>query len=244
MKRYTTPAEPDGTHTIQVQVRHQCPIVSAGLRAILSVQPDIHISAEAHGALSPEDNCVLVADYESSVSAVRECLRGASDNAQPVPVLVLTYLAKAGAIRYAIESGVRGYVIQGGAASEVIEGVRLLSRGRFYLSPKAGRLEAEWLRRTPLTQREAEVLQVLASGSSDKAIARKLGIEVGTVKSHMRQLFQKLDVATRTQVVIKAMDLGLYDFPSMLEGEPSPAARGLADSTFPNLDLDRFWIPD
>jgi len=224
MTIYIPPAEPDSTHTIQVQVRHQCPIVSAGLRAILSTQPDIRISAEAHGAIPPAGNCVLVADYESSVSMVRERRRSAGDNTQPV--LVLTYHAKAGAIRYAIESGVRGYVIQGGAASEVIEGVRMLSRGRYYLSPMAGRLEAEWLRRTPLTPREAEVLQALASGSPDKVIARELGIQVGTVKSHMGQLFQKLEVSTRTQVVIKAMDLGLYDFPLMLEGSQSAPAAG------------------
>jgi DNA-binding NarL/FixJ family response regulator len=99
----------------------------------------------------------------------------------------------------------------------VIEGVRMLSRGRFYLSPGAGCVEAEWLRRTPLTPREAEVLQALASGSSDKGIARDLGIQLGTVKTHMKQLFQKLGVSTRTQAVIKAMDLGLYDLPLMPE---------------------------
>jgi DNA-binding NarL/FixJ family response regulator len=225
MNRHLILAEPASKHTIQVQVRHQCPFVSAGLRAILSAQPDIQLSAEAQGAIPPADNCVLVADYESSVSAVRErwC-----HGAQPLPVLALTYHTKAVAIRHAIESGVRGYVIQGGAASEVIEAVRMLSRGRYYLSPLAGRLEAEWLRRTPLTLREAEVLQALVSGSSDKVIARELGIQVGTVKSHMRQLFQKLDVATRTQVVIKAMDLGLTDFPPVLEERRDSVARAVA----------------
>jgi DNA-binding NarL/FixJ family response regulator len=60
-----------------------------------------------------------------------------------------------------------------------------------------------------LTQREADVLRVLASGGSDKVIARGLGIEVSTVKSHMKQLFHKLGVTTRTQAAIMAMDLGL-----------------------------------
>jgi DNA-binding NarL/FixJ family response regulator len=216
MQRHSIPAEQSTEHRIHVQVRHQCPFVSAGLRAILSTQPDIHLSAEAPGALTPADNCVLVADYASSVSALRESWCNAS-GAPPLPVLVLTSHAKAVAIRYAIESGVRGYVIQGGAASEVIEAVRMLSRGRYYLSPGAGSLEAEWLRRPPLTPREAEVLQALAAGGSDKAIARDLGIQLGTVKTHMKQLFQKLGVTTRTQAVIKAMDLGLYDLPPMLE---------------------------
>jgi DNA-binding NarL/FixJ family response regulator len=217
MHRHSIPAEPSSEHLIRVQVRHQCPIISAGLHAILSTQPDIQLSAEAPGAILPADSCVLVADYESSVSAVHERWCNASSGAPPLPVLVLTYHAKAVAIRYALESGVRGYVVQGGDASEVIEGVRMLSRGRFYLSPGAGCLEAVWPRRPPLTPREAEVLQALASGGTDKGIARDLGIQLGTVKSHMKQLFQKLGVTTRTQAVIKTMDLGLYDLPLISE---------------------------
>ena len=216
MHRHAIPAEPNSEHMIQVQVRHRCPFVSAGLHAILSAQPDIQLRAETPGEIARSDNCVLVADYASSVSALRGRWCNAS-GASPLPVLVLTYHAKAVAIRYAIESGVRGYVIQGGDPNEVIEAVRMLSHGRYYLSPGAGSLETEWLRRPPLTPREAEVLQALASGGTDKAIARDLGIQLGTVKTHMKQLFQKLGVTTRTQAVIKAMDLGLYDLPAMPE---------------------------
>jgi len=188
MKRF--PAEQRAIH---VHLMHQCPIVSAGLRAILSTQPDFLLSTDGHGA---PPACVVIADYESGVSA-----------ACGEPVLVLTYQVKAEAIRHAMERGVRGYVIQGCDASELIEAVRALSRGGCYLSPVAGRLQAEELQRAPLTRREAEVLQVLVRGSSDKVIARGLG----TVKTHMKQLFRKLGVSTRTQVVIKAMDLGLHE---------------------------------
>ncbi len=214
METLSVPASPDAPvskRLIHVQVRHQCPIVSAGLHAILSAQPDFQVNADPCSAMSPSDTCVVIADYESGVRAARERGHGARRQAIQLPVLALTHHAKAGAVRYAMESGVRGYVIQGYDASEVIEGVRMLNRGDYYLSPMAGRLEAEWLRRTPLTHREAEVLQVLAGGHSDKAIARGLGIEVGTVKTYMKQLFQKLGVSTRTQAVIVAMDLGLCE---------------------------------
>lgn len=203
-------AELVSKRTIQVHVMHKCPIVSAGLSAILSMQPDFRVSTGPCSALLRVGACVVIADYESGIAVAREGWRHASGYSVQ-PVLALTYQVKASAIRHAMESGVRGYVIQGCDASEVVEGVRMLSRGDCYLSPMAGRLEAEWLRRTPLTQREAEVLQVLVRGSSDKVIARGLGIGVGTVKSHMKQLFQKLGVSTRTQAVIKAMDLGLHE---------------------------------
>ena len=63
-------------------------------------------------------------------------------------------------------------------------------------------------------QPAADVLQVLVCGNSDKTIARQLGIGVGTVKGHMKQLFHKLGVSTRTQVVIRAMDLGMHETPA------------------------------
>jgi DNA-binding NarL/FixJ family response regulator len=168
------------------------------------MQPDFRISTDPRSALSRVGACVVIADYESGVAEARERWRHAGGYSVQ-PVLALTYHVKASAIRHALESGVRGYVIQGCDASEVVEGVRMLSRGDCYMSPMADRLEAEWLRQTPLTQREADVLQVLVRGSSDKVIARGLGIGVGTVKSHMKQLFQKLGVSTRTEAVIKAM---------------------------------------
>jgi DNA-binding NarL/FixJ family response regulator len=203
------PAALAGTRPIQVHLMHKCPIVNAGLSAILSAQPDFLICADPRGAL-PVPACVVIADYEACLAAARERWHA--------PVLALTNRAKPGAIRRAMESGVRGYVIQGCDASEVIEAVRKLSRGDCYLSPMAGRLEAESRRCPTLTQREADVLQVLVRGSSDKVIARGLGIGVGTVKSHMKQLFQKLGVSTRTQAVIRAMDLGLHEAPAVMGG--------------------------
>ena len=213
MKTRFIPAGLAGERLIHVHVQHQCPIISAGLFAVLSTQPDFKLSVEAHGVSPSTERCVVVADYKSGVRMARERRRDAAGEPIPLAVMTLTCQVKASAIRHAMESGVRGYIIQGCDINEVIDGVRMLSRGNYYLSPIADRLEAEWLRRPQLTQREAEVLRVLASGTSDKVIARGLGIQVGTVKTHMKQLFQKLGVSTRTQAVIKAMDLGLYDPP-------------------------------
>jgi DNA-binding NarL/FixJ family response regulator len=193
--------------TIQVRLMHTCPIVSAGLNAILSSQPDISISVDPRDPSGDNAACIVIADYESGLSAARELAQ--HGNGVSTQLLILTYNVKAGAVRYAIDSGVRGYVVQGCGPSGLLEAVRTLSLGDYYLCPIAGRVAAEWLCRPPLTQREADVLRVLASGGSDKVIARGLGIEVSTVKSHMKQLFHKLGVTTRTQAAIMAMDLGL-----------------------------------
>jgi DNA-binding NarL/FixJ family response regulator len=196
--------------TIQVRLMHSCPIVSAGLGAILTSHPGFSISADPGEPPGDDTICVVIADYESGLSAARELALHGNEDA--IRLLILTYNVKAGAVRHAIDNGVRGYVVQGCDPGELVEAVRMLSQGEHYLSPIAGRVAAESRYHTPLTQREADVLHVLASGGSDKVIARGLGIEVSTVKSHMKQLFHKLGVTTRTQAAIMAMDLGLLPY--------------------------------
>jgi DNA-binding NarL/FixJ family response regulator len=193
--------------TIQVRLMHTCPIVSAGLNAILSSQPDFNISVDPCETPGDNANCVVIADYESALSAAHKLAQHGEGD--PTQLMILTYVVKAGDVRYVIDSGVRGYVILGCDPCELVDAVRTLSQGNYYLCPIAARVAAEWRCRTPLTQREADVLHVLASGSSDKVFARGLGIEVSTVKSHMKQLFHKLGVTTRTQAAFVAMDLGL-----------------------------------
>lgn len=200
--RLSAAAVRSGEAAIRVQLMHSCPIFNAGLRSILSGQPDFTVDASAAGGAS-----VIVADYGAGVDAALS--RARTPHGSPVPLLVVAENSTVMALRHAIESGVRGYVLQGGAPSELVEGVRMLSRGQRYLCPAAGRLAAQWYGQPSLTRREEDVLQALASGGSDKVIARLLGIAVGTVKTHMKQLFQKLGVSTRTQAVLMAMDLGL-----------------------------------
>lgn len=190
-------AAPTGP-TIAVHLTHACPIVRAGLAAILSAQPDMHVtSGESSGTLPRAD--VLVTDYASGIASA----------GQVPAVLVLTTRAKEWAVRHAVDAGVAGYLLQGCAPEELIVGVRMLSRGDVFLSPSASRSVANSQARAPLTRRETDVLQELARGYSDKLIARQLGIGTGTVKGHVKQLLDKLGANARTQAVVVAIERGL-----------------------------------
>ncbi len=194
---------PVSSRMIQVYLAHSCPIVRAGLQAVLSTQADFVIHADSP---PPRGPCVIVADYDSGVCMARSA---PAIGCMPPRLLVLTTRDKEWEIRRAIDDGVHGYLLQGCAASDLIDGVRMVSRSNRYLCQKAHRNVAGSFERNPLTPREADVLRVLARGSSDKLIARELGITAGTVKSHMKQLLHKLGANARTRAVVVAMERGL-----------------------------------
>jgi DNA-binding NarL/FixJ family response regulator len=210
---------------IRVYLMHSCPIVCAGLGAMLAGQPGMDVSAPGRWPCADEP-CVVIADYAAALRAARE--GGGAQHERAVRLLVVTQNGKAGEVRHAVDSGVHGYLLQEADAGELVECVRLLASGCRYLGAAAGRSVANALGRPPLTRREADVLSVLSHGLPDKLIARELGIGVGTVKTHMKQLMHKFDVSTRTQVVLSAMEQGLL---AGLQPQPQPMPRALFQST-------------
>lgn len=196
--------------TIQVHLTHACPIMRAGWHAILSTQSDFTISATPQRLPLGREACVIVTDYAGGMRATRDIWPRHPAQPTRVLVLVLTTYDKEWEVRHAMDSGVHGYLLQGCDGTEVIASIRMLSQGNSYLSEPANRSVADSLRRLMLTPRETEVLPVLARGSSDKLIARELGITIGTVKSHMKQVLHKLGASARTQAVVVAMQRGLF----------------------------------
>jgi DNA-binding NarL/FixJ family response regulator len=112
-------------------------------------------------------------------------------------------------IRRAIEAGIHGYLLLGGPLSELIEGVTTVANGVRYLGRAVAQRVADSLTRSSLTSRETEVLRLVTTGESNKAIARQLNIELATVKSHMTAIMTKLNATSRTQAADIAATRGL-----------------------------------
>lgn len=186
---------------IKVYLMHDCPIVRAGLSAILSGQPGLDVEAPPQWPDGGE-HCVVISDYASVMQAARQ------DGRAP-RLVVFTPLRKECQVLRAMEAGVLGYLVQQCAAEDVLAGVRAAAQGSRYLCAAARQGVVNSLGRQPLTPREEEVLHILARGCPDKTIARELGIGLGTVKTHMKQLMHKFDAACRTQVVLAAFERGL-----------------------------------
>lgn len=189
---------------ILVGVDHGDPLVAVGLATVLSGQGDMEVGTPSCGR-SERAVQVVVADYERGVRWTERRTRG-----QAAPrVLIVTGNDREHDVRAALEAGVEGYLELACHLQELLDGVRQLARGSRYLSAMAAQRVAASMARSNLTEREQQVLRLVARGQSNKGVALALEISAGTVKAHMKAILSKLDAQTRTEAASIAMQRGL-----------------------------------
>jgi DNA-binding NarL/FixJ family response regulator len=225
---------------IRILVLHEDPVAQVGLSAALSRHSGFDVleaddRGTAMGCLvarpgeRPVD--VVVADYGHGVAVASDVKRRLGDGAVP-RVVIVTATDREWEIRSALEHGVRGYLLTGCSLQELAEAVRAVQRGARHLStPVVSRL-AESMSLEPLTMREEEVLRLVLEGLCNKAIGRRLGIAVGTVKSHLKASFGKLGVDSRTQAMAAVERRGLLRTPApSLFNMPEPTVSANSDAS-------------
>jgi DNA-binding NarL/FixJ family response regulator len=191
------------------------PVVRAGLSSVLTQQADICVVAGAeNGAQAVElyrqhrpDVCLmdLRMPVMDGVEAIRTII-AADGNAR---ILALTTYDGDADIRRALDAGARGYLLKDMLLTDVIGAVRSVHRGeRVIPNAVAARLSA-YPERSELTERELEILQLVARGLSNKEVARAIGRTDETVKIHLKNTFAKLGVTDRTQAVTVGLSRGL-----------------------------------
>ena len=204
------------------------PLVRAGLRAVLEAQPDIEVVGEAaDGAaviplvrrLRPD---VVAMDVRmpllDGIEATRALLRTVEE---PPKILVVTTFENDEYVYEALRAGADGFLLKRARPAEIVHAVRLVAEGESLLFPASvRRLAAEYgddggnraardvLERARLTEREAEVLRLMARGLSNAEIAARLVVSTETVKSHVSAVLAKLGARDRTQAVIAAYESG------------------------------------
>ncbi|WP_038162575.1 response regulator transcription factor [Verrucomicrobium sp. BvORR106] len=124
-------------------------------------------------------------------------------------VIVLTTCDTDNEIYRAVKAGARAYLLKDGPREELVDTIRRVHRGETCLAPSLVEKLAASVSNEPLTRREQEVLELLAKGRSNKEIASTLSISEPTVKTHLRSLFSKLDVLSRTEAIAVASRKGL-----------------------------------
>lgn len=204
--------------TIRIVVVDDHPIVRAGLQGLLATQADFEIVGEAANG---RDGVAVVDRTRPDVVTMDLRMPGlegvgairAIKAAHPaVHVLVLTTYDTDAEILRAVEAGATGYLLKETPRDELFRAVRATARGESVLSPSvATRLVVK--ARTPeeqdLSQRELEVLELVARGTGNKIIARDLKISEATVKTHLLHIFGKLHVDDRTAAVTVALERGV-----------------------------------
>lgn len=191
---------------VRVLIAHSDAIVNAGLAALLGAESDMQVT---HGAPQPTQEDVIILDHKGALEHMRQRANAPHHSEAPARVLIVTQMEREWEVRTAMMAGVHGYLLQSCAADQLPAAVRALSRGLRYLSADLSRCVADSFTRVGLTSRETDVLQLLAQGQCNKSIARELGIGVGTVKTHVKGLFDKLGATARTHAVVLATRRGL-----------------------------------
>ena len=188
---------------VRVRVLHTDPIVAAGIAMALRMQPGFEIRQEDGPGVD-----VFVCDYLTGMALARDQRRGPVSSA-PSRYLVLTALDSERSVRDAFELGIHGYLLSGSPIEDLLDAIRCVAQGRRYLSVRVAQRMVDSVAHESLTPRETEVLHLLAEGSCNKDVARRLNIRLSTVKAHVKAIMSKLDVSSRTHAVSIAAKRGL-----------------------------------
>jgi len=200
---------------IRVLVADDHPVVRAGLGAVIAEQDDLELVAEAENGANAADLFrehrpdVTLMDLRMPVMDGVEAIRTITTEFPDARILALTTYEGDADIRRALEAGASGYLLKDMLLTEVLTAVRAVWRGERVIPIAVAARLAAFPERSGLTEREAEVLQLVARGLSNKEVARAIGRTDETVKIHLKNAFDKLDVADRTEAVTVALTRGL-----------------------------------
>jgi two-component system NarL family response regulator len=204
-----------GADKLRVLIADDHVTVTAGLVAIIGMQPDMVVVAEgANGREAIElwhnhHPDVTLLDLRMPVLDGVGAIEEIHKEDASARVIVLTTYDTDNDIYRAIKAGAKGYVLKDSRREELLECIRRVSRGETCIPPTLVDKLAAGVSGQMLTGRELEVLALLARGKSNKEIGANLYISETTVKAHLRSIFEKLNVLSRTEAIAAASRRGL-----------------------------------
>jgi DNA-binding NarL/FixJ family response regulator len=203
----------DAAAVIRVVVADDEKLIRSGWATMLSVHPDIEVVGEAadgrEAVVLGADADVVLMDvrmpYMDGLVATRELAR----NSPATRVIVVTTFENDQLVWGALRAGAAGYVLKRAPAGELVDAIRLVHGREAVLFPDALRRFTAPRSSVDLTPREMQVLRLLARGHNNAEIAAELFVSRETVKTHVRNVLDKLAARDRTQAVVRAYELGI-----------------------------------
>lgn len=209
--------------TIKILIVDDHTVVRDGLAVILGRRKDFAVVGEAKNGLEAVERArelqpdVILMDLRMPELDGVEAMRRIRAEDSVIKFLVLTTFDTDEYIFDAIEAGAKGYLLKDASREELFEAVRAVHRGESLIQPgvaarvldRFALLSHHAAAPDALSEREAGVLRLMAQGTANKEIAASLSISESTVKTHVANIFQKLEVTNRTEAVTKAMARGI-----------------------------------
>lgn len=209
---------------IRIVIADDHPIVREGLTSILNLQNDMEVVAEASDGLEAIE---MVNEYNPDLVLIdlrmpnlggAQAIQKIRESNKDVKFLILTTFADEENVFEGVRAGARGYLLKDTLPDELIRAIRRVNNGESLIEPsmvtrvldRFSKVIQKQEFANELTNRELEVLKLLAEGTSNKGIADKLFISIKTVKTHITHIFEKLDVKNRTEAVAKAHKSKLF----------------------------------
>jgi two-component system, NarL family, response regulator len=200
---------------IRVLIADDHPIVREGLHAVLSDQPDLEVVGQAASgaeavtlALAHRPDVILMDLRMPGMNGV-EAIAAIKAQWAEAHVIVLTTYDGDEDIYRALQTGAQAYLLKDTPRAALLEAIRAVARGQKRLPPEVAARLMERMSAEALTEREVDVLRLMARGRSNKAIGGELAITEGTVKFHVNNILGKLGADDRTQAVTIALQRGI-----------------------------------
>ena len=214
---------------LRILIADDHPLFRSGLRALLGAVPDTTVAGEA---TTGEEAVALAAELQpdavvmdlqmpgvSGIDATRRIL----DTSPHLGILVVTMFEDDYSVFAAMRAGARGYVLKDADEEDILHAIRAVGKGEAIFSPVVARRVIDFFTGTrsefehavpvrafpELTDREREVLDLIAQGLSNPEIASRLYLSPKTVRNHVSSIFAKLQVADRAQAIVRAREAGL-----------------------------------
>lgn len=204
---------------IRVLVCDDHPVVRSGLQGMLRSQPDLEVVGEASDGARAVDMVrrfspdVVLMDLKMPKMDGATAIGTIKGERPETEILVLTTYETDADILRAVEAGATGYLLKDSSEEQLFDAIRQAARGKSPLAPSVASRLVDRVRSTTagegLSEREIEILRLVAQGANNREIARALLISESTVKAHVLHIFQKLHVNDRTAAVTTALRRGI-----------------------------------
>jgi DNA-binding NarL/FixJ family response regulator len=204
------------SNIIRILVVNNYPIIRKALTMLLESEPDITVVAQAHHGAEAlqlfgkhQPDVVLIDLLMPCAESGFLTIDAICSKSKYARILVLKTFDSDVDVHRGLQAGAKGYLLKAAQSTELFDAIRTVRKGQKYISPIIAAKLAERMGNQELSDRELEVLRLIAKGKNNQQISTILNISQSTVRFHNSKIFSKLEVSDRTQALVTALNRGI-----------------------------------